>query len=143
MSERIAANSLVTLHYRVINQDGVEVVSTFDATPATLQLGSGELAPTLEVCLIDLAPGEERSFELNAAQAYGAHNPQLVQRIARTDLPTDANPQIDGTVQFTSPAGNRFAGRVRALDDESALIDFNHPLAGQTLQFDVRVIGIL
>lgn len=143
MSERIATNSLVTLHYRVTNQDGIEVVSTFDTTPATLQMGSGELAPTLEVCLIDLAPGDERSFELDAAQAYGAHNPQLVQRIARADLPADADPQLDGTVQFTSPAGQRFAGRIRALDDDSALIDFNHPLAGQTLQFDVRVIGIV
>jgi FKBP-type peptidyl-prolyl cis-trans isomerase SlpA len=143
MTERVAENSLITLNYRVTNQEGIELVSTFTTTPATLQMGAGELAPTLEQCLIDLAVGDERSFELDATQAYGAHNPQLVQRVSRSDLPVDAAPEIDGVLQFASPGGTRFAGRVRQIEADSVLMDFNHPLAGQTIRFDAQIIGVM
>ena len=143
MTDSVAPDSLITLHYRLTNQDGTEIISTFGSTPATLQLGADELAPTLEQCILQMTIGEERRFELDAAAAYGAHNPQLVQRIVRNALPADAVVEIDATVQFASPNGSRFAGRVRQFDAESALLDFNHPLAGQTVQFDVRLIGTL
>jgi FKBP-type peptidyl-prolyl cis-trans isomerase SlpA len=143
MTESISPDSLITLHYRLTNQDGVEIISTFGSTPATLQLGAGELAPTLEQCVLQMNLGEERSFQLDASAAYGAHNPQLVQRLGRKDLPADAQLEIDATVQFTAPNGARFAGRVRQFDAESALIDFNHPLAGQSVRFDVQLIGTL
>ncbi|MCE9571091.1 MAG: FKBP-type peptidyl-prolyl cis-trans isomerase, partial [Rhodocyclales bacterium] len=64
MSDTIKSDSLITLHYRVATGDDVELVSTFDTTPATLQMGSGELAPTLERCLVGLAVGERNVFLL-------------------------------------------------------------------------------
>ena len=143
MSERISADSLITLHYRICNQDGVELAATFNNAPATLQLGAGELAPTLEVFLHDLASGDERSFTLDSGAAYGAHNPQLVQRVGRDQLPPGTVAETDATVQFSSPGGTRFAGRVLQADAATVLIDFNHPLAGQTIRFDVRIVGIL
>ena len=142
-STTIAADSLITLHYRVSNEAGVDLVTTFDATPATLQLGSGELAPPLEQLLIGLVVGDKRSFQLPPDAAFGPHNPQMVQRIGLKDLPANASPELHATLEFTSPAGGKFAGLVRELDSETALIDFNHPLAGKPLKFDVDIIGIL
>jgi FKBP-type peptidyl-prolyl cis-trans isomerase SlpA len=140
--DTVKADSLVTLNYRLASGDA-EFVSTFGASPATLQLGSGELAPPLEACLVGLPVGERHVFLLEPEQAFGAHNPQLVQRVARGELPQQAKIEVHALVEFAAPDGSRFAGLVRELDADAALIDFNHPLAGKPLRFEVEIIGIL
>lgn len=144
MTELVKLDSLVTLHYRVATADDTEVVSTFGSTPATLQLGSGELAPTLEACLEDLPVGERHVFLLEPSQAFGPHNPELVKRLPKSELPNggaDIGPL--SLVEFAAPNGAKFAGLVREIDDNAALVDFNHPLAGKSIRFEVEVIGIL
>lgn len=145
--ERIKRDSLITLHYRVATADGSEVVATFGATPATLKLGSGELAPPLEACLTELSVGEHREFVLKPAQAFGAHNPDLVKRLLVSELPNGGADIAHMTVvEFTAPGdqgGGKFTGLVRERDDTAVLIDFNHPLAGKSIRFEVEVIGIL
>lgn len=143
MTETVCAGNLITLHYRVATGDDTELVSTFDSTPATLQLGSGELAAPLEHCLIGVNVGERHVFLLEPDQAFGAHNPQLTQRMARTALPPDSSPELHGLIQFAAPNGDKFTGIVRELDDEAVLVDFNHPLAGKPVRFEVQIIGIL
>jgi len=143
MVDRVAGDSLVTLHYRLATADGSELVSTFDSTPATLQLGSGELAPMLERCVVGLGTGERRIFELAPDQAFGAHNPALVRRLARSELPADGAAERHGLIEFAAPGGGRFAGLVREVHDDFVLMDFNHPLAGKSLCFEVEVVGIL
>jgi FKBP-type peptidyl-prolyl cis-trans isomerase SlpA len=147
MTDRVNLNSLVTLHYRIATVDDIEVVSTFGHTPATLQLGSGELAPPLEACLDDLPVGERHVFLLEPAQAFGPHNPELVKRLPKTELPKGGRGiEVLTIVEFEVPpafGGGKFAGLVREMDDTSALIDFNHPLAGKSIRFEVEVIGIL
>jgi FKBP-type peptidyl-prolyl cis-trans isomerase SlpA len=142
--ERIKRDSLVTLHYRVATADDTEIVSTFGATPATLQLGSGELAPPLEACLEGLPIGERHVFLLEPSQAFGPHNPDLLKRLPISELPNggaDIGPLT--LVEFAAPNGSKFAGLVREIDDKAALVDFNHPLAGKSIRFEVEVIGVL
>ncbi len=144
MTEIVKLDSLVTLHYRVATADDTEVVSTFGSTPATLQLGSGELAPPLEACLEDLPVGERHVFLLEPQQAFGAHNPELLKRLPTRELPgggADIGPLT--LVEFAAPNGAKFTGLVREIDAQSALVDFNHPLAGKSIRFEVEVIGIL
>ena len=143
MTETVRAGNLITLHYRLATGDDTELVSTFGSTPATLQLGNGELAPPLEHCLIGINVGERHVFLLEADQAFGSHNPQLTQRMARTALPPDSSPELHGLIQFAAPNGDKFTGIVRELDDEAVLVDFNHPLAGKPVRFEVEIIGIL
>ncbi|WP_126445966.1 FKBP-type peptidyl-prolyl cis-trans isomerase [Sulfuricystis multivorans] len=144
MTERVKLDDLVTLHYRVATADDIEIVSTFGATPATLQLGSGELAPTLEACLDGLPVGERHVFLLEAHQAFGPHNPELMKRIPKAELPNGgADIGVLTLVEFAAPNGQTFAGLVREMDDETALVDFNHPLAGKSIRFEVEVIGVL
>jgi len=143
MSDTVQPDSYIALHYRVANGDDVELVSTFGGGPATMMLGTGELAPPLELCLIGIVPGERHVFLLEPGQAFGAHNPNLVQRIGIGDLPPDITPELHGMIEFASPAGDKFAGVVRELNSETLLVDFNHPLAGKSIRFEVQVLGIM
>ncbi len=142
MTERVKTDSLVTLHYRLATGDDVALVSTFDGTPATLQLGSGELAPMLEACLEGMVVGERQTFLLESEQAFGPHSPDLVQRFSRSDLPDEAIEPLN-MIEFSGPDGMQITGVVRELDADSALIDFNHPLAGRDVRFEVEIVGIL
>jgi FKBP-type peptidyl-prolyl cis-trans isomerase SlpA len=143
MSETVKPDSLVTLHYRLATVDDIEIVSTFDATPATLQLGSGELAPPLEAHLNGLPVGARRIFTLGPEEAFGPHNTQLLQRLPRAELPAAGKIELHALVEFVAPGGGKFTGMIRELDADSALVDFNHPLAGKTIRFEVEVVGIL
>ena len=143
MTEHVQAGSLVTLHYRIAAADDQELASTFGATPATLQLGSGELAPPLEACLIGLATGQRQVFVLEPEQAFGPRNPQLVVRLPRGELPADKPVETDSLLEMPAPGGGSIAGWVREADAESVLVDFNHPLAGKTVRFEVEVVGVL
>lgn len=143
MTERVKLDSLITLNYRIALADDTELIGTFDSTPATLQLGSGELAPTLESCLDGLPLGERHVFLLEPAQAFGAHNPELLKRIPRSELPSSNEIEPLTLLEFTDSSGAKFAGLVRELDEHAVLIDFNHPLAGKAIRFEVEVLGIL
>ena len=142
MTQTVSANSLVTLHYRIALPNGQPLINTFDGTPATLQMGGGELAPFLERLLLGLEVGQKTRFELEADEAFGPHNPQLVERVKRAHMPEEEIEPMS-VMEFTAPDGSRYAGLVREIDAESALIDFNHPLAGKAIHFEVSVIGIL
>lgn len=137
----------LTLHYRLASMDDIDIVSTFQDNPATLQLGTGQLAPFLEVCLMGLREGTRQTFELQPEEAFGPRNPDLVQWVSRTTLAQNSQLgeeyAIGDLVEFAAPAGGRFAGVLREINAENALFDFNHPLAGQTLKFEVEIIGIL
>ena len=143
MTSVVQADSLLTLHYRLALADDNELVSTFGGKPATLQLGSGELAPVLEHCLIDLPVGERTVFLLEPEQAFGPHNPQLMQRFALNELPNPGELREMALIEFKAPNGATYTGLVRELTEEGALIDFNHPLAGKAICFEVDVIGVL
>ena len=143
----VTESAHLTLHYRLASLDGDDIVSTFVDNPATLQLGQGQLAPFLETCLLGLEEGVHRTFELPPERAFGARNPELLQRLSRSTLNDNSNPgeeyAIGDLVEFAAPGGGQFAGVLLELDEETALFDFNHPLAGQPLRFEVKIIGIL
>ena len=144
----VQPGSFLTLHYRLSGPDGADVVNTFNDKPATLSLGTGQLAPAVEQRLIGLAEGTHRSFELAPGEAFGERNPDMLQRVARSLLRQLGDPEEDyaagDVVQFPTPDGQgAFAGVVREVGDDWLLFDFNHPLAGQAVSFEVQLIGVL
>lgn len=139
----VRPDSYLTLHYRITTLDGEEFLSTFDMSPATLQMGSGQLAENLESVLVGLPARERFVFELEPADAFGGHNPRLVERIALGALPVGLEPKENSVVEFTAPNGATFAGFLREMDATHGVFDFNHPLAGKTIRFEVEIIGIL
>ena len=144
----VKQGSFLTLHYRLAGPDGGVVIDTFDDKPATLSLGTGELAPAMEARLIGLPEGARESFELNAGEAFGPRSPELLQRVKLSLLHELGDPdqtyRAGDVVQFPTPDGRgSYAGVVREVGPDWLLFDFNHPLAGQPVRFDVHVIGVL
>ena len=140
--------SFLTLHYRLAGPQG-DVINTFNDKPATLSLGAGELSPAVEQRLLGLSEGERVSFDRLAGEAFGERNPDMVQWLARKELDSLGDPDeryaVGEVVQLPTPDGQgQFAAVVQAVRDDGALkLDFNHPLAGQPVTFEVHVIGVL
>ncbi|AOJ11022.1 peptidylprolyl isomerase [Burkholderia sp. ABCPW 14] len=143
----VKPGSHVTLHYRLALADGADIVSTFSDKPATLLLGAGQLAPSLEEILIGLKAGHHSTFRLTPEQAFGPRNPDMIQRVSLATLRDNGMVGDDfapgDLIEFNAPDGGRYAGVLKEIGETSALFDFNHPLAGQALTFEVKIIGIL
>jgi FKBP-type peptidyl-prolyl cis-trans isomerase SlpA len=137
----------LTLHYRLATTDGTDIVTTFGATPATLMLGQGQLSPALEQRLLGLPEGTHTTFELGPNDGFGERNPELIQRVSKKTLAEnsvpDADYQVGDLVDFAAPGGGRFAGVLLEMRADDALFDFNHPLAGKPLRFEVNLISVL
>ena len=143
----VQPGSFLTLHYRLSGPEG-DIINTFAGKPATLTLGTGELAPAVEKRLIGLEEGAHRTFEIPAGEAFGERNPELLQRVRLSLLrehgDPDASYAVGDVVQFPTPDGrSSYAGVVQEVGAEALLIDFNHPLAGRPLLFEVQLIGVL
>ena len=143
----ISETAFLTLHYRLSSAAGEDIISTFHENPATLQMGSGQLAPFLEACLIGLPEGANEIFDLAPEQAFGPRNPELLQRVALDTLVSNSQEgeeyAVGDLVDFAAPGGGRFAGVLREKGELDALFDFNHPLAGQHVKFEVRIISVM
>ena len=148
---RVQAGSFLTLHYRLGGPSG-DIINTFGGKPATLSLGSGALSPAVEQCLMDMAEGQRATFDLPPGAAFGERNPAMEQWVAIKLLRELGDPHEryapGDVVQFPTPDGQgSYAGAVlqvrNAADGGAVLFDFNHPLAGQPVSFEVQLIGVL
>jgi FKBP-type peptidyl-prolyl cis-trans isomerase SlpA len=143
----VTESAYLTLHYRLATADGTDIVTTFAGNPATLMLGQGQLAPFLEQRLLGLPEGTHQTFELGPTEGFGPRNPDLIQAVTRATLDENSVPGADykvgDLVDFAAPGGGRFAGVLREMRGETAIFDFNHPLAGKPLQFEVKLISVL
>ena len=153
IAHRVQPGSFLTLHYRLAGPGG-DIINTFSEKPATLTLGTGELSPAVEKRLVGLQEGARATFEIPAGEAFGDRNPEMVQWVARALLDQLGVPgeeyEIGEVVHFPTPDGlGQYAGSVQrvGIDGEggadAVLFDFNHPLAGQPVTFEVHVIGVL
>jgi FKBP-type peptidyl-prolyl cis-trans isomerase SlpA len=152
---RVQPGSFLTLHYRLHGPAG-DIINTFEGKPSTLSLGTGALSPALEERLVGLEEGARATFDLPAGLAFGDRNPDMVQWVARKLLvqmgDPDENYSVGDVVSFPTPDGlGQYAGSVRQVGEDrdgdgkpdAVLFDFNHPLAGQPVTFEVQVIGVL
>ena len=143
----VEPGSFLTLHYRLSGPAG-DIINTFNDKPATLSLGTGELSPAVEQRLLGLAEGTRTSFDLPAGEAFGERNADMQQWVARALLHKLGDPlekyAVGDVVQFPTPDGTgSYAGAVIDSNDTAVQFDFNHPLAGQPVTFEVQVIGVL
>jgi len=155
-AHRIQPGSFLTLHYRLAGPGG-DIINTFNDKPATLTVGAGELSPAVEKHLIGLAEGAHASFDIAAGEAFGDRNPEMVQWVTRKLLDEMGKAgqqfEVGDVVQFPTPDGmGTYSGFVVRVGQDSGngadksdavLFDFNHPLAGKPVTFEVRVIGVL
>lgn len=140
-SLRIAAGTEVRLHFAILLPEGDEVDSTRRGQPATFVVGDGNLLPGFEQALFGLRAGDDEQLQIAAADAFGERVEANVQRLPRARFP-DAQALEEGLiVSFAAPDGE-LPGVVTKLWEETVEVDFNHPLAGRDLVFDVSILDV-
>ncbi len=139
---RIQPGSKVVMHFTISLRNGVEVMTSTEDEPLHLHLGKHELPNGLEMALWGLRAGEEQSIELTPEQAWGNHNPQSIHRLSRKDFPHQEPLQTGLILSFQMPDGNEIPGRIIEISDEEVSVDFNHPLAGQSIVFQAKIISV-
>ncbi|MFZ3155333.1 FKBP-type peptidyl-prolyl cis-trans isomerase [Pseudomonas sp.] len=138
---RIGPNKQVTLHFALKLDNGDVVDSTFDKKPATFKIGDGNLLPGFEQAIYGLKAGDKRSLSISPEQGFGQGNPQNIQVMPRGQF-QDMELSEGLLVIFNDAANAELPGVVKAFDDSQVTIDFNHPLAGKALSFEVEIIEV-
>ncbi|MFP6848501.1 MAG: FKBP-type peptidyl-prolyl cis-trans isomerase [Pseudomonas sp.] len=139
---RIGPNHQVTLHFALRLDNGDVVDSTFEKKPATFKVGDGNLLPGFEQAIYGLKAGDKRSMSISPEQGFGQGNPQNIQVMSRSQF-QDMELSEGLLVIFNDAANAELPGVVKAFDDNQVTIDFNHPLAGKALSFEVEIIEVV
>lgn len=137
---RIVPGSRVTLHFSLLLPDGQEFDTTRNGEPATFQMGDGNLLPGFEEALLGMRAGDAGQLELAPEQAFGEHNPANVRLLERSRF---AGMELEeGLVVSFSAADGELPGVVLAVYEDTVKVDFNHPLSGKPIIFDVAIVAV-
>ena len=139
---RIASGAQVTLHFSLLLPSGQEIDTTRNGKPASFVVGDGSLLPGFEAVLLGQTEGFHEQVVLPANDAFGEHNPDNVRLMARDRFAGVEEPLEPGLVVSFAAADGELPGVVLEVYDKTVKVDFNHPLAGQDITFDVSVIKV-
>ncbi len=140
--ERIEHGCTVSFHFTLSLTDGTRIDGTELEQPWQVVIGRGDLVPGLERCLIGLAVGERGQFVVPAADGFGEADENAREILDRAQFPTDVDLIPGMAFGFTMPDGSEVMGRIVAVTEGGAEVDFTHPLAGHDLVFDVEIVAI-
>jgi len=130
----------VRVNYRGTLSTGVEFDSSEGRDPLEFVVGSGQVIPGFDAAVIDLEPGGSVTVTIPAAEAYGEHDPEGLQQFPLDQFPSP--PELGWAVELSGPNGERVPAIITQLGDDFAVLDFNHPLAGQDLTFEIELVEI-
>lgn len=117
--------------------------TSFDDEPITFTMGDGSLVHGLELALYGLRPGDIQQLKLYPEQAFGLHDPANVHQMLRAEFDSSLELQPGVIIEFETQEGDSIPGMVLSFNDEYVELDFNHPLAGYTIIFDVEIINVV
>lgn len=138
----ITTTSEVIFHVTMKLEDGSAADSTkVNNKPAKLRIGDGSLSPAFEAQLQGLSAGESKEFTLYAKDAFGENNPDNIYHMDRSKFDAESL-EVGAIIMFSQQDGHEIPGVIREIVGDSVTIDFNHPLAGQTITFDVEIIEV-
>lgn len=132
----------VTLNFALKFTDGEVIDSTFDKQPATLEIGDDNLPENFEAYLMGLRAGDSDTFEVPPEKAFGQHNPSNVQTFKRHEFSADMVLEPGVMISFADARQSELPGVVSRVEGDQVDVDFNHPLAGRTLMFEVEIIDV-
>ena len=142
MSQRvIGPEATVTLHFAIRLQNGDVVDSNFETKPATFTVGDGNMLAGFEAALFGLEAGDHKTFEISPENGFGMANPSNIQKVERTNF---AGMELEeGLVVAFQDASGELPGVIKSFNEKHVEVDFNHPLAGKTLSFEVKIIDVV
>ena len=139
----IGPNCKVELHFSLKLADTGELVdSTFEKKPAELVIGDGNLPAAFEAVIHGMKAGERKIERIEPKDGFGQHNPSNVQKIPKDQFDPSVELSEGLVVSFQDKAKSELPGVVAAIDDNMVTVDFNHPLAGRDLEFEVEILSV-
>ncbi len=139
---QIERNSRVTLHYRLGLTDDSVLEDNFDDEPMTVELGRGEMAEGLELALLGLREGEEQTIDIGPDLAFGYVDETLFRAIPRAEFDPELELEPGLIIEFATEDGETLPGTIIEFDENEVRVDLNHPLAGQTVRYSVRIVSV-
>jgi peptidylprolyl isomerase len=133
--------NMIKVNYK-LTVDGEVIDSSKKDSPLEFKVGYKQIITGFESAVIGMKIGEKKSFNVAPDEGYGPKNPNAIQRVTKDRLPADPEPEVGMALHAKTPTGQTLTGRVTEIQDDTVVIDFNHPLAGKTLNFDVEIVEI-
>lgn len=140
--EEINLHSLILMHYRIALTNGTIIESSFEEDPIEILMGNGDITEGMELALFGLKEGDSQTLTLTPEQGFGVRDEANISKMPLSDFPQDLPPETGTSYSFESAAGQEIPGTVIELRENVAVIDFNHPLAGQEIIFTVQILGV-
>ena len=140
--KRIERNSVVTLYYRLGLTDDQVLEDNFDGEPMTVELGRGEMAEGLELALLGLAEGDEQTIDIGPDLAFGFSDETLIRMVPRAEFEPTLELEPGLIIEFATADGDTLPGTILDVGDDFVQVDLNHPLAGQTVRYSVKIVAI-
>ena len=143
MSNSVQHDSSLLVHFTLTLEDGTLAESTrANGKPALFRLGDDSLSPSCGTALHGLTAGETRQFTLAPEDGFGVSSPDLIRYFSRRDFTEAGEPEQGAIMLFSAPDGSEMPGVIRDVSGDSVTVDFNHPLAGQMITFNVEVLEV-
>ncbi|MFA4915432.1 MAG: peptidylprolyl isomerase [Syntrophales bacterium] len=140
--EKVIDGKFVSVDYTGTLQNGDVFDSSKGRQPLEVHMGAGQMIPGFENALQGMSLNEKKTFTLTAAEAYGERDESRTQDYDRKVVPPSINPHVGRTVVLSGPNGQQIPATIAKVTDTNITLDFNHPLAGKSLTFEVEVVGI-
>ncbi len=131
----------VHVHYTGTLDDGTTFDSSQGREPLEFTIGAGQVIPGFDAAVDGLEIGESKTITIPAKEAYGEHNPEATQRVPKGAF--EQEPMVGGIVELSSPEGQRFSAVIVEVGEDDAVLDFNHPLAGKDLTFEIELVEVV
>jgi peptidylprolyl isomerase len=140
--EQVKTGDTVSIHYTGTLEDGTVFDSSRERDPLQFEVGSGQIIPGLDSALPGMSEGETKKVTVPPEEAYGHINPDAKQAVPRSNIPDDIPLEIGTPLQVQTPQGQTVPVKVDSVTDDTVVLDANHPLAGETLNFEIEVVKI-
>jgi peptidylprolyl isomerase len=141
--QQVKSGDTVRVHYHGKLDDG----STFDSSegrdPLEFTVGSGQVIKGFDEAMLDMQPGEKKTVNIPVEQAYGQRNDDMMMEYPKSEFPADMKPEVGMELHMSDNMGNVFPVVIEAVNDETVILDANHPLAGKDLTFDLELVSIV
>lgn len=142
MIQEAKSGDTVRIHYTGKFDDGTEFATSINDDPLQFTIGEGQVIPGLEQAVMGMSPGEAKTAQILADQAYGSYQESKVVEVNRNRFPAHLDLQIGMVLRMRKAGGERIRRIVTTLSDTKVILDANHPLAGEDLTFDLQLIEI-
>ncbi len=138
----IKPDQVVTIQYTVKDEDGKVVDATGEDNSYSFLSGQNQILPKLEETISDMLIGSTKTIELSPEEAYGDYQEDAVQQVNRSDFPEGTQLEVGMSFVANMADGKQLPFVITAVDGDDITIDFNHPLAGKKLTFEVKLIDV-